>query len=151
MTKGWSAQPYQQRLQAGGMGDEAEQKFEEVHDESTWVRFGFNRPPFRMTNLSSFIRHTPDYVTKQGALVECMGMGRDGVLKLKLEKYEALMEWNRKQPVVLFVWNSAEGIYLTVYWDELKLLVSRARRDAGVRAFNDGNEYYPISFDWMTE
>ena len=133
------------------MGDEAERKFEELAEDNSFVRFGFNRPPFRMTNLSSFIRHTPDYVTKAGHLVECMGMGRDGVLKLKLEKYEALMEWNAKQPVLLFVWNSAEEISVAIDWDALKSLVGRSRRDAGVRAFNDGNEYYPILFDWMME
>ncbi len=97
MTTGWSDQSFHRRLAT--MGDTAEEKFESLQEGGSFVRFGFNRPPFRMTHLTSFTRHTPDYVTRDGLLVECMGMGRDGVLKFKPEKYKALMEWNAKQDV----------------------------------------------------
>lgn len=140
MTDGWSAQPYEQRLRAGGMGDEAEGIFEQVHKEK-WVRFGFNRPPFRMTHLSSFVRHTPDYCDRFG-LWDCMGLGRDGVLKLKVEKLQALREWDQQQQTGLFVWNSAlrEYAYLDIGW------LNAYCAGSEIRAFNDGNEYYPIEW-----
>ena len=142
-TKGWSAQSYEQRLQRGGMGDEAESVFEEVHKEA-WVRFGFNRPPFRMTHLSSFVRHTPDYCDRFG-LWDCMGLGRDGVLKVKVEKVEALMDWDRWQQTGLFVWNSAVGAYAYLSADVLLGMVELVG-DSGIRSFNDGNRYYPIEW-----
>ena len=121
-TSGWSALPYAQRLRAGGMGDEAESVFEEVH-KTKWVRFGFNRPPFRMTQLTSFTRHTPDYATSTGFLWDCMGLGRDGILKLKVEKFEALREWNLKQDTGLFVWNSSKGEYAYIKMHQLIELI----------------------------
>lgn len=151
MTEGWSAQHYSQRLKAGGMGDEAESKFEEVTPDNEWVRFGFNRPPFRMTHLTSFIRHAPDYVTKDGTLVECMGMGRDGRLKLKEEKFDALDEWNDKQPVSLFVWNSAKQEHVTVTFGRLEELYYEALEFDGMKSFNDGNKYVPISWAGLCE
>ena len=145
-TEGWSAQPYEQRLRAGGMGDEAESIFESVHKEK-WVRFGFNRPPFRMTHLSSFVRHTPDYCDRFG-LWDCMGLGRDGVLKLKVEKYGALSDWNDWQDTGLFVWNSALGEYAYLTMEDVRGLIwPRGTGVAEVRSFNDGNEYYPINWD----
>ena len=132
------------------MGDEAEEKFESLQEGGSFVRFGFNRPPFRMTHLTSFTRHTPDYVTRDGLLVECMGMGRDGVLKFKPEKYGALMEWNAKQDVALFVWNSAEKQSALLPWDQVKSLVRKARK-AGIKSFTDGNTYYPIEWAWIEQ
>lgn len=123
------------------MGDTAERIFEEVH-QNKWVRFGFNRPPFRMTHLSSFVRHTPDYCDRFG-LWDCMGLGRDGILKLKLEKFEALAEWNNHQPTGLFVWNSHLREYAYIRFDDLATLVS----GQNVRRFNDGNQYWPIEWD----
>ena len=140
-TKGWSALPYEQRLQRGGMGDEAESVFEDVHKEA-WVRFGFNRPPFRMTHLSSFVRHAPDYCDRFG-LWDCMGLGRDGVLKLKVEKLAALESWNEFQPTGLFVWNSALGEYDYINVEDLSEMIDW---EVGPSALNDGNEYYPIKW-----
>lgn len=151
MTEGWSAQHYSQRLKPGGMGDTAEAKFEEISDDGSYVRFGFNRPPFRMTHLSSVIRHTPDYVTREGNLVECMGMGRDGRLKLKQEKYDALLAWNGMQPVVLFVWNSHEQQHVSLSMRQVKSLVAKARNRYGIAYFNDGNAYWPIDWAWIEE
>ena len=143
-TAGWSALPYEQRLRKGGMGDEAESVFEEVHKDK-WVRFGFNRPPFRMTHLSSFVRHTPDYCDARG-LWDCMGLGRDGILKLKVEKMAALQTWAHHQPTGLFVWNSALGEYAYITMNQLDDLIFGESGIAEVRAFNDGNEYYPIKW-----
>jgi hypothetical protein len=147
-TSGWSALPYAQRLKAGGMGDEAESIFEEVY-EGKFVRFGFNRPPFRMTNLTSFVRHTPDYCTGKGQLWDCMGLGRDGILKLKVEKHNALVEWNEMQNTGLFVWNSSKGEYAYITIDDLFVLIygPDGEREPAIRSFNDGNEYYPIKWE----
>jgi len=131
------------------MGDAAEGIFEEVAPLGAYVRFGFNRPPFKMGRMSSFLRHTPDYATGTGHLVEVMGVGRDGVVKFKLDKYEALKQWNRDDDVVLFIWNSATSEWTLARWGEVKSLVGKARK-AGVLAFDDGNEYYPIDWSWFS-
>ena len=82
-----------------------------------------------------------------GVLVECMGLGRDGILKLKVEKFEALREWNLKQDTGLFVWNSSKGEYAYIKMAQLiKLIWADDAIVAEVRSFNDGNEYYPIKW-----
>lgn len=151
MTEGWSAQHYSQRLKPGGMGDTAEAKFEEIFEDGSYLRYGFNRPPFRMRHLSSIIRHTPDYVTRDGKLVECMGMGRDGRLKLKTEKYDALLAWNGMQPVELFIWNSHLQEWRLLPMHRVKGLVARARNRYGIAYFNDGNGYWPVDWEWIDE
>lgn len=125
------------------MGDTAETIFETIAPFGKFERFGFNRLPFRMTHMSEFVRHTPDYVTATGHLIEVMGCGTDLVLKLKVSKYEALKEWNRHNQVVLFLWNSATSEYCTLHWEQVKGQVAAARK-RGILAFNDGNEYFGI-------
>lgn len=138
---GFKDQAFSQRFYT--LGDIAEGKFEEIAPLGAWERLGWNRPQVPMRDMGAFIRNMPDYYSA-GYLIECMGLGFDGVLKLKLPKYAALLEWNRHQEVALFVWNSNQGEWRLLYIDTLKRLVAKARR-RGVQAFqNDGNEYYPI-------
>lgn len=131
------------------MGDEAEGVFEEVSPLGKFERLGWNRPSVSMKAMSDFIKHMPDYYTSSGHVVEVMGCGTDGVLKLKLSKWEGLKQWNQYQPLMLFVWNSFEKKWALIQWPQLKSLVQRAR-SAGVEAFqNDGNEYFPIQWLWI--
>lgn len=140
-------QPFNKRLST--MGDISEQMFEAIAPLGKWERFGWNRPSLTMTHMSEFIRHKPDYYTQIGYLVECAGLGRDGVYKLKLTKYEALKAWNKHQEVRLFLWNSSMSEWVLLSWDQVKSLVGKARK-AGVKAFeNDGNEYYAIQWSWI--
>ena len=105
-----------------------------------WERFGWNRPNISMSNMTSEIKHMPDYYTANGYFVEVGGLGRDGIYKLKLDKYEALRFWNKMQPLKLFVWNSSTSEWALIDWSQLKRLVAKARK-LGMEAIdNDENE-----------
>lgn len=124
------------------MGDAAEAAFLEVSDMSV-VRFGLDRPPLNMAMIPAFIRHTPDYLASK-CLVECVGMGRDGVLKLKVDKYQALLQWDTYHPVQLFVWDS----HKKRHW--IGDIQDTFRWDYELGQFHDGPEYYayPASEIW---
>ena len=139
-------QSFKQRLRS--MGDEAEHMFEAIAPLGKYVRYGWDRPPVTMANMAEELRHTPDYYTQVGTLVECAGLGKDGIYKLKLVKYDALAWWNKVQEVNLFLWNSSASEWVLLSWPQVKRLVSKARRE-GIEAFHDGNEYYPIQWDWV--
>ena len=137
--------PFSQRIHT--LGDESESVFKEVAPLGNSEEFGWRRPSVSMARMSPFIRHKPDFYTASGHLVECMGCGRDGIVKLKEVKYDALREWNRHQEVVLWVWNSSTSEWALAPLTVVKKLVARARRNDGVKAFpNDGNVYFAIPF-----
>jgi len=141
--KDWSAR-------FASLGDEAEGVFLDVRPLGPAQRLGWKRPQVTMRLMPPALKHLPDYYTASGFLVEVMGMGSDGVMKLKLSKWEALKFWNALSPVALFLWNSGVQQWRLIPWQSLRTLVRRAR-SAGVQAFeNDGNEYYPIQWAWIT-
>jgi hypothetical protein len=141
-------QSFKQRFSK--MGDEAEGIYKEVEPLGKSQRLGWRRPKVAMSRMTDTLKHLPDFYADSGYLVEVVGLGRDGILKIKLSKYEALKEWAKVQAVVLFVWNSSERQWLVLGWDDVKRLVAKAR-NAGIEAFNDGNEYYPVQWEWCTE
>lgn len=131
------------------MGDTAEAVFEEIAPLGSFERYGWNRPAVPMTKMSAMVKATPDYYCGTGHLVEVKGLGRDGILKLKVDTYKALQKWNKVQPVMLFAWNSATEEWALLNWDQIVKLVAKARKK-GIESFqNDGNEYYPISWEWV--
>jgi len=91
------------------MGDEAEQMFEQVYPRG-FVRYGLNRPPISVGKLSLKIRYTPDYLTSS-SLVEVQGFGRDQLVKVKLEKEQALHLWNADMPTQFFLWDRTNKRY----------------------------------------
>ena len=115
----------------GSMGDEAEGRYIELHPNS--VRYGLNRPPIGLGKVPAMIRYTPDYL-QHDRLVECMGIGRDGILKLKLEKLHAMEQWNMVFPVFLFVWDSNEKRYTTI---PLRDLHKMCLKDGEPKQFHD--------------
>ena len=123
--------------------------YERVLPYGKTVRMGWARPDISLNLMSSRIRSIPDYYAS-GFLVEVMGLGRDGVLKLKEDKWDALRWWNTSgNPVSLFVWNSSTSEYALIEWGVLVRLVAMGRA-AGVLAFEvDGNRYYPIRWEWV--
>jgi len=136
----------------GELGDTAEGVFSEVKPLGRFERLGWRRPSVRMKHMSANIRHMPDYYCESGYHVEVMGLGRDGVLKLKTDKYDALKWWNKSgNPVALFVWNSHLKLYALISWGELKRLISKARNEGIAEFHNDGNTYYPIKWEWIAE
>lgn len=141
----WSARIVQ-------MGDRAEGLFEEwaLRNNLRVERLGWDRPSMGVSKMGMELRHMPDFYASDGYLYEVVGMGKDGVLKgIKVDKWEALKFWNKVQPTRVFVWNSSRNAMVLLAWPTLVQLVAKARR-LGVRAFkNDGNEYYPILWEWL--
>lgn len=145
-----SRQDWNNRFQV--MGDTAEAQFERWARRNglSVERLGWDRPRMGVSKMSEELRHLPDFFASDGYLYEVVGMGRDGVLKgVKLDKWESLKFWNKVQDVRLFIYNSAEGALILLPWPTLIQMVAKARR-LGVRSFkNDGNEYYPILWEWL--
>lgn len=130
-------QPFAHRI--GAMGDEAEGVFEAVYPEG-FVRWGLNRPPINVSQLPEQMRYAPDYLTAKG-LVEVQGVGSDQLLKLKVEKYEALRKWGDVMRTDLFVWDSKHRRYAWVRLDDLRALLG------DLRQFPEGKPYWSIPLD----
>lgn len=141
--------PFAQRF--GVLGDYAENVYEKVSPLGPTCRHGWRRPSVSMRYMSNELKNKPDYYASTGVLVEVMGLGRDGILKLKLDKYEAMKFWNKVQETALFAWNSSEHMWALIEWKPLVGLVQRAR-NRGIESFEeDGNEYYPIHWSDIME
>lgn len=145
MGKGFNELSYGARFQT--MGDTAEAVFLDRTPLGRAVTYGWSRPPLTMRLMEEFVRHTPDFYTETGWLVEAMGCGSDGIIKLKESKYKSLLEWNKKQRTCLFVWNSHKQIWAIVGMDELKKLVATARKEGRVDQFHDGPTFFGIPWD----
>jgi hypothetical protein len=137
-------QPFDQRLRS--MGDQAEASFERLGPASfgNIVRFGWNRPPVSFGKMTAFIRYTPDMYASTGELVECVGCGRDGLVKMKVDKWDALGQWNRKQPVVIWCWNSTLGRACYIPYRALDKIIKAMGADEICEFENDHNRYWPI-------
>lgn len=117
------------------------------------MRFGWKRAQIAVTKMAGMVRYMPDYYTATGLLVEVMGCGRDNLLKgLKADKWSALLEWNRVQPVHLWLWNSYRKEGLGVGIIAMSGLVVQSAKQFGRTVFeSDGHEYYPIPWAWIRE
>lgn len=147
---GYSDQPFSQRIHS--LGDAAEAVYLQVAPLGKSERFGWRRPAVSMAAMSAYIRHAPDYYASTGWLVEVMGVGSDGIVKFKEDKYNALREWNKQQKVALFVSNSAESTWVLAPFDVVKKAVARARRAGRVDAFaNDGNVFFAIPYQELRD
>jgi hypothetical protein len=97
----------------GAMGDEAEGHFEAYAKEVLnlgFVRFGLNRPPIALHTVPARLRYMPDYLMSK-RLVEVQGVGRDQLIKLKLDKWGVLHHWNDVRTaefdgVWIYIWDS---------------------------------------------
>lgn len=125
----------------GSMGDEAEGVFEQVYEKG-WVRWGFNRPPISVASLATKVRYAPDYITSDG-FVECMGFGKAQVLRLKVEKHIALLQWHQEMPTRLFVWDGTNQRYTYVTMDQLTDSIGDANRGF----FPEGKQTWDIPID----
>ena len=134
------------------MGDEAEGVFEAVSPLGSAVRYGWNRDA-QFTFMSKAIAHTPDYYCNNGFLVEVFGMAGKESRGMKVTKWEAVRDyWSKMQETYFFIWNSRYKRWVLIHYDEMKKVVARSRRTHGVQAFeNDGNEYYLLEWQWLTE
>jgi len=136
---GFKDQPWTQRF--GTLGDPAEQRFEQFY-EGNWERWGLNRPNLSMKMLPNNIRHAPDYITSHG-FVECKGLGRDQVLKVKHEEIdEAWGFWNQIMPLRVFVFDSHNDRHTIIDYSQILWM---ANDHGTVDHFPDNNKpYYRI-------
>jgi len=95
------AQDFSKRFHT--MGDPAEAAFDLVYPKHH--KLGLNRPPFYMGGMTLAMRYVPDRMLRD-RFVECMGVGKDRLLKVKNEKVLALSAWQEIGDVSLFVWDS---------------------------------------------
>lgn len=134
--------PWNQRLL--GMGDIAEQRFEQEHE--VFSRTGFNRPPFDTRMVPPIIMYMPDYFDGT-QWWEVQGCGRDGIIKLKTEKAEALFKWQNFSccPVQFFFYNSDTDMTAEISLGDL------TERTVGysIETFPEGKTYWAIPFDTL--
>jgi hypothetical protein len=121
------------------MGDPAEAAFDLVYPRNH--KLGLNRPSFFMGGMGLAMRYTPDRLMRD-RIVECMGIGRDRKLKLKVEKLEALNIWQAIGPVWLFVFDQPKGTYYEAPLNEWEARChSFGKRDTFE---NDGKAYVEL-------
>lgn len=135
MNPTFKDRPWNQRLKS--LGDEAETVYE------TWAtqngigfhRSGINRPPFNVGKLPKMVAYTPDYLTDQG-YVEVQGFGKDRQIKLKVEKLEALTQWDMVFHTEMFLWDNVDR---TVAQVPVMWFLRNAANDQGV--YPEGKHY----------
>lgn len=132
------------------LGDEAEGVYDSVLPLGKSDRYGLRRPDIDVRKLRPFIRYTPDRLTQAGPLVEVVGLGRDGILKFKQEKLEALAEWNRNEAVYIFVWNSHVKEWALIPFPSFRTLCQRVAKRDGMGTFDGTKPYYPIPWSELT-
>ena len=128
------------------MGDPAEAACDRVYGHDTH-KLGLDREwqsgkRLYMAKMTAAMRYTPDRLVKD-AFVECMGIGRDQTLKIKLEKVYALNRWNHIGPTDLFVYDQPKETFYQANildWEE-------AFADAPVKTFPEGKQYYSVHRD----
>lgn len=89
------------------LGDQAEAAFLEAHPKAH--RLGLCRPEFSMNGMLATMRYAPDFMLKD-RLVEVMGIStrKDALLKVKMEKLNALTMWSAIGDVWLWVYDSSK-------------------------------------------
>lgn len=135
-------QSWNQRLDT--MGDPAEDACDIVHNGRTHP-LGLNRVwgngiKLYLNDMTLAMRYTPDRLTRT-AFVECMGIGRDGTLKIKIEKIDALLRWADLGPTDLFVYDSNTDEYWQAPiddWDE------QCAIHGELKSFPEGKEYFAL-------
>lgn len=138
---------FSNRVKAGGMGDLAEGVFENVYPLA-WDRMGFNRPSTPMHGMVPFIRYTPDYMTFHGP-VEVQGFGHDQIAKVKVEKLDALADWNKIQETRLFLFDSRNSRWAMLTMEELNTAIDN--KAVWLGEFPEGKKYYAIPAHLIAE
>lgn len=136
--QGWGA-----RFQT--MGSTAETAFLVSYPHAH--RLGIDRPDFPVRKLPLFFRQAPDFLLADG-VYEVMGVSsraREPSLKLKHEKVDVLLEWNKYGDVYLWVWDSAKKQSTCLPIKEWKKI---CQKHGEVKHFSDNNKPYwdlPVS------
>lgn len=132
------------------LGDESEEVCKAVWPKPL-APWGLNRPPFSIARLSPFTRKAPDFVDADGYL-ECKGVGKDGIIKIKDVDMGVLYEYAAHDLVRLFVWDSHRSVWSVASLDDLtEALVN----DGDLGTFWDGPVYTGLDVrdfpgDWVS-
>jgi hypothetical protein len=120
------------------MGDLAEGAFLVCHPQAH--RLGFNRPSLNFRKMNARIRYTPDFLMEDGAY-EVMGFASRGnnVLKLKLEKLTALIQWDLVIPTMLWVHDSSTK---TAFCAPINWWAEACHDHGEIKRFKDNNRAY---------
>lgn len=127
----------------GQLGDRAELVFESVH-EGPFIRTGLSRPPFtrdQLLQLPVRERHRPDYLTPTG-YVEVKGIGREGIVRLKVDELDALKWWETLHPVQVFIYNSHRNEWALAPLAHFAKLINKGAATLGHYA--EGKAYFAI-------
>jgi len=135
----------------GAMGDEAEGAYEAVAQANGWkyVRYGLNRPPIHVASLPPVIRYTPDFL-EAGRLVEVQGGGFDRLIKIKVDKLNAMTWWAKTHPLSWFFYNRKIGMWANPTHDDVLQVI--AERRYTMTTFDVTKPVYSISntqFKWL--
>lgn len=122
------------------LGDQAEARCEEYlkRQKRGYIRSGLCRPPLQVSKLDLMERYRPDFLTSRG-YVEAKGMGRDQLLKIKVENLEALWRWEAIMPVQVFVYDSHKDRHCILDLEEVDLLIEEWGE---VGVFPDNHKQY---------
>lgn len=145
---GFKDQPFSKRWEQ--MGDKSESAYLNMNVTSKHDRFGWDRTPINTSLLPAKWRYMPDFISTYTSpdgqynvvwLTECVGLGRDGLLKFKMEKLEALKEWaDEIFSVYIFVYDSHRNMFIL-----LPLYVfARKIKTCPIKHFPEGKAYYEI-------
>lgn len=124
------------------LGDEAEGVFDRVmgYHGIPVVRYGLNRPDVPLADVTEFVRYTPDFLTPT-CLVEVQGVGRDGLLKVKVDKWSALQQWNMFMRTELFIWDKQNQCHIQLHVHDIPMMQAELQR------FPEGKPYFEIPLD----
>ena len=154
MSASFSEQNWRERK--AYLGHTSEKAFEEycLREGITYERFGYHEDSMLdYKYLPLYVRIRPDYIAQSGPetfFVEVKGVGKDGIIKLKIESLEGLTYWSLLLPVKIFVYDSSRKRASLTTLDEVKTKFTRIypeRFTSGMKLF------YPIpiqEFAWLT-
>ncbi len=135
---------WDERYAAGGMGELAEAKFEDVCKRTlrkNFERYGLDRPCLQVGKLPVRIRYQPDYLMSEG-FVEVQGFGAKQTMALKVEKYNALQFWHQVHPVAIFVFDSHNDRWTMVGLRRVDGWINSGRTE--LRYFPEGKAYFQV-------
>jgi len=141
------------------MGDEAETVFRLDADlrRRPYIESGLRRPPFHVGRLPDVERYRPDFLVVprkedgEPHFVEVQGVGRDGIVKLKVSKLKALLFWTTVLPVTLFVWNNQTRTVIEADVKVLGAMAVRAKLEGRMGCFDGIHPYYKLEWEALAE
>lgn len=144
---GFKDRPFQERWKQ--MGDQAEKAYLRAYNGSHQKhdKFGWDRTDLDTSKMPPKLRYMPDFITvgRGGVswLTECVGFGKDQLLKFKVEKLKALKEWQDDCLTYIFIYDSSQDKYAIILVDGLQKIADACP----IKTFPEGKEYYEIPAD----